>query len=336
VTTSRLFGRIRESACRFERKGAGNKSSLQYRLIYCLLLLYLAGTGCHGSNSHAAGNPQSVALLRLTDAGRSLQDKLVTSGKLPDLHWPDFQREQVEVRQFYSSVNGTLPWIQDLQPTPQARAVIEILQAADKEGLRPEGYDGPLWKSRLATFAQKSSLSESDLVRFDLALTVCTMRYISDLHMGRMNPRMFHIDLDIGHEPFDLSQFLEERLIHAPDVPASLRQVEPPFPGYQRTVVVLQKYSDLARQNTQVLLPIPSKPVHPGESYSYLAQLAQLLASFGDLPPQKEFDAASMIYQQPIVDALKHYQQRNGLDVTGAIDSVTVKELNVPMSARVA
>ena len=31
--------------------------------------------------------------------------------------------------------------------------------------------------------------AEANAVKFDLALTVCAMRYISDLHIGKVNPK---------------------------------------------------------------------------------------------------------------------------------------------------
>jgi hypothetical protein len=63
------------------------------------------------------------------------------------------------------------------------------LKHADEKGLRVEDYDGPLWDTRLDEFTGSKSSSETDEIGFDVALTVSTMRFLSDLHLGRVNPR---------------------------------------------------------------------------------------------------------------------------------------------------
>ena len=163
------------------------------------------------------------------------------------------------MQEFYISFDDTLPWLRDSEPTPQALAIIRALQRAETKGLRPEDYDGPRWDERIETLQQARPAPESDLVRFDVALTVSTMRYISDLHIGRVNPRLFHFGLDIDRKQFDLSEFLRSELVDAKDVNAVLDTVEPPFPAYHRTIDALNRYLELARQDDGEPLPVPAK-----------------------------------------------------------------------------
>ena len=44
---------------------------------------------------------------------------------------------------------------------------------------------------------QASPLTDMDIARFDLALTVSAMRYVSDLHIGKVNPEA--LSLRIRH-----------------------------------------------------------------------------------------------------------------------------------------
>ena len=83
---------------------------------------------------------------------------------------------------------------------------------ADREGLTPDDYDGLRWSGRLGTTSSGRAL-EPDLIRFDLAVTISTMRYISDLNRGRLSPRDFHFDLDVGNKNIDLSKFLRQKLV---------------------------------------------------------------------------------------------------------------------------
>ena len=86
--------------------------------------------------------------------------------------------------------------------------MVDILRRADPEGLNPEDYDGPGWVERFAQL--ESSDSPEGEVRFDVALTVCAMRYISDLRIGRINPKHFQFGLDVEHKKLNLPSFLRK------------------------------------------------------------------------------------------------------------------------------
>ena len=101
-----------------------------------------------------------------------------------------------------------MAWTEDGLPTAISRAVIEALIAADLKGLDPEDYDGPRWSSRILEL-QKQCASARDLARFDLALTISAMRYISDLCAGKVNPKFLHPDFRLTHNSHDPASFCE-------------------------------------------------------------------------------------------------------------------------------
>ena len=124
----------------------------------------------------------------------------IEAGQLNDLRWPNFSDVRTDVRDFYLPVDYALGWTKDGQPTSQARSLIRLLENADKKGLRPQDYDAPLWDIRIARLVPPAPrASPSELARFDLALTVSVMRYISALHNGRVNPHRLQLGLDIEH-----------------------------------------------------------------------------------------------------------------------------------------
>ena len=254
---------------------------------------------------------------------------LVAAGKLADLRWPDFADYRGDVQSFYDAAGYTPAWTQNGQPTPQATALIGILRQADLKGLVPEDYDASRWAERTKQLGQPDGV-----VRFDLALTVCLMRYASDLEVGRVNPKQAKFSIAEKNSRYDLVQFLRQDLVNGSDVKAALAQVEPPFPGYQRTLVVLRQYLDLAHQDKGEQLPTPSKKVEPGSPYAGTARLTTLLRSFGDLPADATVPAGDL-YQEPLVDAVKRFQDRHGLDADGQLGAQTVKQLNAPLSKRV-
>jgi murein L,D-transpeptidase YcbB/YkuD len=257
---------------------------------------------------------------------------IAASGRLPELRWPDFSDYRVHVSNFYESSGYAPAWLRNNEPTQEAQTVIEVLKQADSKGLNAEDYDGPRWADRLTRLRQ--SPSPADQARFDAALTVCAMRYISDLHIGRVNPQHFKFNLDASQKKYDLPVFLREKVINSVDVRAELAQIEPPFPGYKRTLQALQRYMELARQDNGEQLPIPAKPVDPGSSYEGAARLTQLLSLLGDLQ-NSAAPGSSSLYVGPLVDAVKHFQERHGLTPDGRLGAQTLKQMNTPLSFRV-
>jgi L,D-transpeptidase YcbB len=266
-----------------------------------------------------------------SDAGVALRE-IASAGRLADLRWPDFSDYRSYVQNFYETAGYVPVWLTGSEPTAQAQAVIEALKQADKKGLNAEDYDASRWADRLARLRQ--SASASDRARFDAALTVCAMRYISDLHIGRVNPRHLKFNLDVTAKKYDLPLFLRDKLIHSADVRTLLDEVEPPFAGYRRTERALQRYEELARHDDGKQLPMPAKPVQPGSAYDGVPRLTSLLRMLGDLPADSSSENANL-YAGPLVAAVEHFQKRHGLTPDGRLGPETVKQLNVPLSFRV-
>jgi len=255
--------------------------------------------------------------------------EIVTLGRLSDLRWPDFSDYRVHLENFYKHSAYGLAWIRGNQATPQARAIIEVLKQADIKGLRSQDYDGDRWDNRLQQLAQPATAA-----RFDAALTICTMRYISDLRIGRVNPRHFKFGINVERKKFDLAQFVRDRIANSDNVKGALEEVEPPFPGYKRTLAVLQNYLKLLHEDDGEKLPAVAKSIDPGQEYSGVPRLMRLLHLFGDLPPSTDAPSGT-IYEGPMVNGVKKFQSRHGLAPDGRLGPQTVKLLNIPLSARV-
>ena len=176
-----------------------------------LLLLITQLAGCLQMSANPARNAETGAVgatepEQLSPDGVAALESYLEAGQLSDLQYPDFQEYQSQVKEFYALAGNGLPWVVGRRPSPQAEAIVKVLELASEEGLNPVDYDGPRWNGRLGRIESGRAL-EPELVRFDLALTVSAMRYVSDLHRGRVNPREFHFDLDIDNKKIDLSEF---------------------------------------------------------------------------------------------------------------------------------
>jgi len=283
----------------------------------------------------AGFSPAISAQTQLSSESQAWLRTAISRGS-SDLRWPDFSDYREHVKKFYAFNQDSLWWVAGMEPTPQARQTIAVLLQAGQKGLSADDYDGPRWNERLARLKPATPRpAEEDAVKFDLALTVCAMRYISDLHIGKVNPKRLAFAFDEESKKYDLAEFLKDQVIGGSDVAGVLAQVEPPYPGYRRTIQALQNYTELARRDDGEQLPPLKKAILPGDSYPGVPRLARLLRLVGDLPPGANIPPDPPVYEGPLVDGVKNFQRRHGRDPSGRIDAQTLADLNVPLSRRV-
>ncbi len=272
----------------------------------------------------------------LSSQGQAWLNAAIDSANFSDLRWPGFSDYRQYVKKFYELNGDSLWWVKGMEPTAQARQVIALMLQADQKGLFADDYDGPRWNDRLARLKPATPQpAEADAVKFDLALTVCAMRYISDLHIGKVNPKHFAFALDDESRKYDLAEFLKDHVVDAGNVVDIPAQVEPPYPGYRRTIRALQTYIELAKKDDGEQLPAVKKTIVPGDSYPGVPRLTRELRLVGDLPADANVPVDQSIYDGALVDAVKNFQRRLGRDPNGRIDAQTLADLNVPLSRRV-
>jgi L,D-transpeptidase YcbB len=305
-------------------------SSRRLAIITLLLIAPLQLSGQKKTTPPAAAT-KATATQKLDGASAQLS-AIVASGNLADLRWPDFSDYKTHLTNFYRPTGYKLAWLSNGQPTPQAIELINILQDADREGLHADDYDASRWPDRLTLL--KSPHEAADEARFDAALTVCVMRYVSDTHIGRVNPQNLGFEFDVSNKKLDLPHFVRQQLVARTDLRAQLAGIEPPFPSYQRLRTALLHYMDLEKKGDgEKVLDVGG--VSPGGQYTGVTGLANRLRLLGDLPDSATIAPDSTVYEGLLVDAVKHFQERVGMQPTGTLDYKTVVELNVPLSNRI-
>jgi murein L,D-transpeptidase YcbB/YkuD len=303
-----------------------------------LCIVSLCVVGCSSASTSGSATSKELrqaAAEPFSSAGQQELRAIVSSGRLAELRWPNFSDYQKWVKEFYEQGNYELTWTRGRKPAAQALEMITVLEEAAEKGLDSNDYDGERWAARIKALDSAAAPEEHELVKFDVALTVSAMRYVSDLHLGRVDPKTLHRDFDPERHKYDLAEFLRQRVLLASSVKNALQEVEPPFPGYQRTLGALHKYLQLAREEVPDRIPTVNKPVDQGQNYEALAKLAARLKFLGDLPATVNLPPDSRAYQGEMVDAVKRFQLRHGLEAEGKLGPQTIEELNRPMSFRV-
>jgi L,D-transpeptidase YcbB len=224
-----------------------------------------------------------------------------------------------DVRNFYAPAGYQPVWTRNGRPTAQAQAVMTILEDAASKGLDPADY------------AHSRSLQgDAAIAAFDVELTTALMRYVSHVRTGRVHPEEVEFALDVDAHKVYLPAFAAQVAV-ASDVPALLATAEPQHEDYRRLLAALAKYRRIESESKNDA-PLPVLPkLAPGSDYEALPQLATILRRAGDLTAEVQ----GTRYEGAIVDAVKKFQARHGLDADGVIGRTTFTQLNVPAAKRV-
>ncbi|MET0987507.1 MAG: L,D-transpeptidase family protein [Steroidobacteraceae bacterium] len=215
----------------------------------------------------------------------------------------------------------------------QAHAMVRTLQHADLFGLRPNDYCAEALQESVRELSAGSTSAES-AERFEVGLSMASLRLILHLQRGRVSPRDAGFDLSFPMQRLDPAQALDE-LSHARDLTATLDRYEPRSERYRALKDALAQYRNLARQEHLTRLqPMPRNKLELGDSYGGAQQLRVLLFRLGDLPEEAAANPAELL-DAPLVHAIKQFQSRHGLAPDGVIGAKTYAALTTPMSHRV-
>ena len=142
----------------------------------------------------------------------------------PNLRWPDYSDYRHHVTDFYRERDFRLAWVENGKVTSQAHAIAAILADADAKGVNATDYDGDRWIPQFQAIDSGEVTTPQLIMLIDVGLTISIMRYISDLHIGRINPQRLDFELSVETKKYDLPD-LVQGLAAADDVGAVLADI---------------------------------------------------------------------------------------------------------------
>ncbi|MEQ8601264.1 MAG: L,D-transpeptidase family protein [Devosia sp.] len=194
--------------------------------------------------------------------------------------------------------------------SPAAAKIITLFENAASEGLDPSDYLTP------EIDAARLSGDGIALATLETAFSGATMRYADHLHNGRIDPQSISTLLDLKRKPINEAALLEQ-LAQSKDPAAILMRLEPQHREFQALKAALANFeqSSAARPT-----PIGDGPVlRPGNSDARLPAIRARLELAA---------STSQLYDELTVDAIRSFQDGQGLEVDGIIGPATVAALN--------
>jgi murein L,D-transpeptidase YcbB/YkuD len=244
-------------------------------------------------------------------------------------------RDREQIGKFYEADAHRLFWSDGAKPTAAAVALLQELRQAAERGLDPEDYSANRLTQRLKALIDAPGSSMEKWAEFDAGLSLAGMRFLSDLHFGRVDPASVGHNLSIEHTRLDIAAALA-RVAAAPNVSAAVDALEPQFGHYALLKKQLSRYRRLvSEQGINTLPALAAKSLKAGDPYPGAAQLQRLLMALGDAAPAPPDAPAPQALSPALVEALKHFQTRHGEKPDGVLGAATFNQLTRPLERRV-
>ena len=245
--------------------------------------------------------------------------------------------ERTALQDFYSDRNGKPLWIEDGKLTTSAESVIATIGAAGDYALNPADY-------KLPTGSIGSDRTPEQLAETEIKLSIASLDYAHDAHVGRVLPEMVGNNIDRGSTPPNPKAVLAD-LAKSTDVGASLLAYHPKHPQFEKlrklylalksgkapdTATAAAAADPVALDATasidKAAVIIPRGPdLQPGDRHPQIAVLRDRLGAF--LPG----DAASgdeASYDDVLVIAVRKFQISHNLPDDGVITRDVRRALN--------
>jgi len=235
----------------------------------------------------------------------------------------------------YEERNYVPLWIENGGPSSQAYEMIEIIRNSDNEALDPDYYNISEIESILKRMEQDRNSGDSydalDLAELELLLSNSFLTYTHDLHYGRVRAEQINLELLSGERPVNLPKLLVTA-VETDQVQETLEGLLPKYPMYAMLRISLKEYREIAAKGGW-------QPVAYGDKFKKGARGQRVLALSKRLKVTGELDSSipgSEVFDDSLDQAVRKYQQRNGLYVDGVVGISTIEALNVPVEERIS
>ncbi|MDP3333930.1 MAG: L,D-transpeptidase family protein, partial [Methylococcaceae bacterium] len=293
-----------------------------------LLLLLVLGLSAPVGQADNTDVPQ-------TEVSKDIVD-IITTKQHPYLRLSNFANRSDDLDSLYKLTEYNLLWLGTDQSQKNIPAALELLSNAAINGLNPTNYDVDGLKSRWqAIQANPNAYKEQALL--DTALSISLLRFVHDLHYGRVNPQGIKFNLKLREKKLTDLPALIKTSVDQNTLDQLPKLIEPQLQQYQKLKQALVSYRQLAATVTPFQITGIEKKLSPGDKHPQIPELKQFLQQLGDLPEDNAASstAKSTIYSDSIVAGVQKFQLRHGLGADGVIGKTTVAALNVPLPQRV-
>lgn len=261
---------------------------------------------------------------------------IIAAKQHPYLMLSNFPNRTEDLESLYALSNHQLLWLGNKDSEKNITTALNLLANATVHGLNSKNYDTETLRQKLQPALKLKPDAYKELALYDTALSISLLRFLHDLHYGRVNPQGINFNLKLREKKLiDIPLLIKNS--QAQNTLAELPlSVEPKFKQYQKLKQALATYRQLAATAPPFKLNI-EKTLRPGDTHPQIAELRRFLTTIGDLPDDKTTSNPdkSTLYTDAIATGVKRFQKRHGLTADGHIGKGSAAVLSVSLVQRV-
>lgn len=232
-------------------------------------------------------------------------------------------RDGPSLQALYASPRNGPGWLTPAgQLTALATQAHQLLAAAADDGLNPADYSVPALPP-----------PGPERATWEVRLSLAVLRYATDLHRGRVDPRRLDFRWANPPPPFDAAAWLDAAAAQG-DLRQAAARLAPAASPYAALRLMLTSLRPLAQADPPTWPKAPRK-LQAGERWKGVPVVRARLTLLGDLPADTPAPADAQVYGPELVAAVQAFQRRHGLEADGVIGAGTRAALQAPLAQRV-
>ncbi len=281
----------------------------QFRVVFLLVLAcVMLATPLHAQNDVVADELRTIITTGISTPGADDDDERL-----------------IQIFTFYEERSYKPLWFRDTGPKTKGIIFLRVLKNSVADGLDPKNYRVEEIESRIAS-KEPRKLAEAEIL-----MARAMIDYGRDLSAGRVEPRKADKELYIYPKGPGAVTLLDGAEL-AEDIEPYLASLAPKTDNYARLKEILAQYRAVAAVGGWT--PVPGgETLKEGMQDPRVPVLRARLEETGDLEANAH---EGDVFAGSIIDAVKSFQIRHGLDVDGAVGPDTLKNLNVTIHQRIS
>ena len=216
----------------------------------------------------------------------------------------------------------------------QIHDLIAVIRATEDDGLDPSDYHLEQIEYAYNELLGGRLTEATEWAPQDLILTDSLIRLGYHQLFGKVNPYTLDPNWNFRREMNDVDPATAiQDAIDSPSLAEHLKTLFPRGWVYEEFKAGLARYREIAASGGWPIIP-EGPTLRPGATDDRLPILARRLAITGDLENRDSFDDLT-VYDEFLLEGVKSFQARHGIDVDGIIGPASLRMLNVSAEMRV-
>lgn len=238
------------------------------------------------------------------------------------LNWNDTVIDMEPLVGFYQARGGDGIWTTGSGLSENGKRLVQIISDAEADGLEPKDY--------LSAFPTGiTEISAEAIPGVELYFSQAFLKFARDLHSGRTTPAVSEPDIVIKRKTVEPEKWLN--IVASEGADTAAQRLRPNHPQYAQLRQMLVGYRNLSRLGGWSTIT-KGPTLKPGMTDPRVAEMRTNLQGRGY---QGISGGQPDLYDDGLVEVVKHFQARHGLAVDGVAGPATIAAMSHSVDYRI-